>query len=198
MNLTEISTLKARIGWQGLTTQEYLERGDYFLVTGTDFSNGQIIWDACHYVEKSRYDQDKNIQLKIHDILVTKDGTIGKVAFVDNLSLPATLNSGVFVIRPKQDDSYNSHFLFYIFSSVYFKEFLRQLVAGSTINHLYQKDFISFKLPLPLDLEEQSAIASTLRDIDLEISGFETKLAKYQKIKQGMMENLLTGRIRLV
>jgi type I restriction enzyme S subunit len=55
------------------------------LVTGTDFKDGYIDWDNCVYVEKNRFDQDKNIQLKIFDVLVTKDGTIGKVAFVDKL-----------------------------------------------------------------------------------------------------------------
>ena len=96
-NLLDNFTLKARIGWQGLTTEEYLSTGDYGLVTGTDFRDGYIDWDNCVYVEKIRYVQDKNIQLKVNDVLVTKDGTIGKVAFVNKLPNPTTLNSGIFV-----------------------------------------------------------------------------------------------------
>lgn len=164
-NITENSTLKARIGWQGLTTAEYLTSGDYFLVTGTDISKGRVNWDSCFYVDLFRYNQDRNIQLRNDDILITKDGTIGKVAFVDNLRLPATLNSGVFVIRPKNNDYY-PQFLFYIFNSRYFHLFLDKLVAGSTINHLYQKDFVTFKFPLPKP-KEQEAIATVLSDIDL-------------------------------
>ena len=61
-NLLDNFTLKARIGWQGLTTEEYLSTGDYGLVTGTDFRDGYIDWDNCVYVEKIRYVQDKNIQ----------------------------------------------------------------------------------------------------------------------------------------
>ncbi|HEV2498091.1 MAG TPA: restriction endonuclease subunit S [Terriglobia bacterium] len=98
--LGDTAILKARIGWQGLTTAEYRDTGDYYLVTGTDFQGGHIDWTHCHFVDVSRYSQDKNIQLRARDVLVTKDGTIGKVALVTHLEKPGTLNSGVFVIRP--------------------------------------------------------------------------------------------------
>ena len=89
--LGETAILKARIGWQGLTTAEYLDSGDYYLVTGTEFRKGYVDWNSCHYVDESRYRQDKYIQLKEHDVLVTKDGTIGKVALIANLPRSATL-----------------------------------------------------------------------------------------------------------
>ena len=111
------------------------------LVTGTDFVNGKIDWDNCHYVAKDRFDQDKNIQIQNDDILITKDGSLGKTALVKGLDKPATLNSGVFVIRPLQE-SYDPAFVYYILSSFVFKDFLDHLSAGSTIIHLYQKDIL--------------------------------------------------------
>jgi len=195
-NLIENSTLKARIGWQGLKTAEYLDTGEYYLITGTDFTDGKIQWETCHYVKKIRYDQDKNIQIRENDILITKDGTIGKVAFIDVLPAPATLNSGVFVVRPK-DNSYDPEYLFHIFNSAYFRNFLKQLVAGSTISHLYQKDFVSFQFPLPLNVEEQSAIAKTLSDIDSFIKSIDKLITKKKNIKQGTMQEILTGKKRL-
>ena len=129
INLAEKSTLKARIGWQGLTTKEYLSFGNYYLVTGTDLIDNQIDWRNCCYVDKSRYEQDKNIQIKDGDLLVTKDGTIGKIAYIENMKKPATLNSGVFVIRPV-GGSYLPKYLFYVLSSTYFVNFLKQLTAG--------------------------------------------------------------------
>ena len=63
INIGNDTTLKARIGWQGLTTSEYKDSGEYYLVTGTDFENGFVNWDTCHFVDKWRFDQDKNIQL---------------------------------------------------------------------------------------------------------------------------------------
>ena len=115
--LEQIATIKARIGWQGLTTKEYLDTGDYYLITGVDFKNGLVDFENCHFVKKERFDQDKNIQIKNDDVLVTKDGTLGKVAYVKNLEKPATLNSGVFVIRSKTPIILNRFLFYYLKSS---------------------------------------------------------------------------------
>jgi type I restriction enzyme S subunit len=194
--LGSTATLKARIGWQGLTTSEYLESGSYHLVAGTEFKDGRVDWAHCHYVEESRYKQDRHIQLQDNDILVTKDGTIGKVALVKEMPLPATLNSGVFVIRPVSG-AFHPEFFYYLLCFDVFTEFLGQLSAGSTINHLYQKDFVSFVYRTPVTIEEQQAIATLLSDMDTELAALESRLAKARQIKQGMMQELLTGRIRL-
>ena len=119
------------------------------------------------------------------------------MAYISGLNRPATLNSGVFVVRPVTD-AYTAHFLFYVLESSVFKDFLQQLSAGSTINHLYQKDLVKFDLFVPPTTEEQNAIAGVLFDMDSDIRKLEEKLAKYQKIKQGMMEELLTGKVRFV
>lgn len=197
INLAKNSRLKARIGWQGLTTAEYLDEGYSYLITGTDFKDGRINWNGCHYVNYDRYVQDPNIQVSNGDLLLTKDGTIGKVAYISDLNRPATLNSGVFVVKPITD-AYTAHFMFYVLESSVFKEFLQQLSAGSTINHLYQKDLVKFDLYVPPTTEEQEAITGILCDMDLDIYKLEEKLSKYQKIKQGMMDELLTGKVRLV
>lgn len=197
INLAKNSRLKARIGWQGLTTAEYLDEGYSYLITGTDFKDGHINWNGCHYVNYDRYVQDPNIQVSNGDLLLTKDGTIGKVAYISDLNRPATLNSGVFVVKPITD-AYTAHFMFFVLESSVFKDFLQQLSAGSTINHLYQKDLVKFDLYVPPTTEEQEAITGILFDMDLDIYKFEEKLSKYQKIKQGMMEELLTGKVRLV
>lgn len=197
LNMADKSTLKARIGWQGLTTAEYLESGPYYLVTGTDFLDGRIGWTNCHFVAADRYSQDRNIQLRPKDILLTKDGTIGKVAFIDHLPGPATLNSGVFVIRPK-DEAYDPKFFFYVLKSRIFEEFLTKLQAGSTISHLYQKDFVSFSFLAPVTISEQTAIAEFLGNIDAELAALEQRRNKTGAVKQGMMQELLTGKTRLV
>jgi type I restriction enzyme S subunit len=196
VNIAQHSILKARIGWQGLTTAEYQTSGDYGLVTGTDFVDGKIDWGKCHFVEKIRYDQDKNIQLHIDDVLITKDGTIGKVAYIDHLPYPTTLNSGVFVLRPK-NARYFPLFLYYVLNSKIFGDFLTQLQAGSTINHLYQKNFVNFSFLAP-SYDEQRAIATVLSDMDGEIAALEQRREKTHLLKLGMMQELLTGRIRLL
>jgi type I restriction enzyme, S subunit len=194
--LSDTATLKARIGWQGLTTAEYRTSGEYHLITGTDFSDGFIDWKNCFFVEKIRYNQDRNIQIRMNDVLVTKDGTIGKVAFIKSLPKPATLNSGVFVIRPL-NNSFHPEFFYYILMSEVFKLFLNQLSAGSTINHLYQKDFVNFKFDAPKAYKDQMRIANVLSEMDSEILVLQKKINKYKLKKIGLMKSLLTGKIRL-
>ena len=197
LSIGRCCSIKARIGWQGLKKSEYLSSGEYVLVTGTDFLNGRIDWKSCVYVSKKRYEQDANIQIVKHDILITKDGTIGKVAFLDDVPCLGTLNSGIFVVRSHSEEL-DQCYLSKIFESFIFDAFLESLVAGSTINHLYQKDFVHFNFPVPPTMSEQTAIANILSDCDSEIAALEEKRDKYKEIKQGMMQQLLTGKIRLI
>lgn len=194
-NVSESCLIKARIGWQGLKKTEYMSSGDYLLITGTDFDNGQVNWRTCAYVSKARYEQDCNIKIRPQDILISKDGTIGKVAYLGMIPKAGTLNSGIFVIRAN-DRKIDQVFLSKIFMSFYFEDFLNRLVAGSTINHLYQKDFVKFCFPLP-NSEEQAAIATALSDVDSLISALTKKIEKKKAIKQGLMQQLLTGKKRL-
>lgn len=196
-NINKECTIKARIGWQGLKSNEYLDFGDYVLITGTDFDNGFINWKSCNYVSEWRFKQDKNIQIKQGDVLITKDGTIGKVAFLDAIPMKGTLNSGVFVIRPKSYEKIDTVFLSLIFKSIWFDSFLEQITSGSTIVHLYQKDFVTFNFPIPPTITEQQRIAKALSDVDALISTTEKLIQKKKSIKQGTMQNLLTGKKRL-
>ena len=188
-------SVKARIGWQGLTTSEYLQTGHYGLITSTDLIEGKVNWDTCVFVSEERYKQDTNIIVKNGDVLVSKDGTIGKVAVVSNLQYPTTLNSGVFVIRTK-NEKITQEGLGLVFISPYFKDFIKRLTAGSTIVHLYQKDIVNFTFPIPT-LPEQHRIASALTSIDNLISSLGKLIEKKKNIKQGTMQQLLTGKTRL-
>lgn len=183
------STLKGRIGWQGLTTAEYRQKGRFYLVTGTDFKNGRIDWKNCVYVDEERFVQDINIQLKKEDVLVTKDGTIGKIAYIDTLPIPATLNTGVFVIRPI-DKIYFPLFLYYVLYSDYFIRFLNKLKAGSTINHLYQKDFVNFHFPIP-SYPEQHEIANILSKINDHIIQLENHLLTLKTMQKSILNSKL-------
>ena len=110
--LSEVATMHARIGWQNLRTSEFLDSGEYMLITGTDFDDGRVNYDTCHYVEEERYEQDKHIQIKNGSILITKDGTLGKVAYIQGLPMPATLNAGVFNVVIKDEKQVDGKYLF--------------------------------------------------------------------------------------
>lgn len=195
VSFNQVITPKARIGWQGLKKHEYLKHGFSYLIGGTDFLNGSINLDGISYVTKERYDMDPNIQVSKNDVLVTKDGTIGKIAIVPELTKPATLNSGVFVFRTNKRLS--PKYLYRILTSSVFKDFIDTLSAGSTIKHLYQKDLKKFEFNIPIDINEQEGIAEILSSMDAEIINLEEERDKMIQIRDGAMDDLLTGRVRL-
>ena len=121
--IKDYTYLKARIGWQGLRSDEFIDSSNWYCLTGTDFSDGKINWINCYCIDKDRYNQDKKIQLKIDDLLITKDGTIGKIALIDYLPKPTTLNSGVFVSRPRLRKYINSY-MYWVLSSNVFASFI--------------------------------------------------------------------------
>ena len=166
VTFNQVITPKARIGWQGLKKHEYLRSGYSYLIGGTDFSNGTVSLDNISYVTKERYDMDTNIQVSENDVLVTKDGTIGKVAIVPELNKPATLNSGVFVFRT--NSRLVPAFLFRVLQSSVFREFIDTLSAGSTIKHLQLPSCAS--LLSQTDATCQQAIHCTLSDLNNFIS----------------------------
>lgn len=176
------SLVKARVGWHGLKSDDFTEVGPY-LVTGSDFKGKFIQWKNCYHCDEERYEQDPYIQLTNGDLLITKDGTIGKVALVSQLDGKATLNSGVFVVRPLRSD-YTTQYYYWLLLSRSFTDFVDYYKTGSTIAHLYQETFVNFKYPLP-PYEEQQKIAKFL---DHETAKIDTLIAKQEKLIELLKE----------
>jgi len=174
--LKRLATIKARVGWKGLTSNEFEIRSHAYLVTGRDFRRRYIDWKTCYQVSEERYDDDPFIQLRNGDLLVTKDGTIGKVALVDGLDKPACLNSGVFVVRPQDD--LETLYLYWILQSEVFSDFISEVSRGSTIQHLYQEEFRELRIPLR-EIEEQRTIADYL---DRETAQIDAFIAKNEEL----------------
>ena len=196
MKIKFTSYVKGRVGWKGLTSEEYLENGYAYLVTGQDFQSKTILWDSCYYVDKDRYDDDPYIQLKNGDLLITKDGTIGKLAIVDGLKKPACLNSGIFLVRPY--NYYITDFLYYVLSSSVFSNFYFLRSFGSTIQHLYQNVFEEFSFPIPSIGEQEKIIAYLVKQtskIDKIISVGKNMLQLLKEHKASLINQAVTGKI---
>ena len=186
-HITDIAVVKARVGWQRLTKSEYMHTGDYFLVTGTDFKNGYIDFNNCVYVSKERYEMDSNIIVGKGDILITKDGTLGKVAFVtESPNKPTTLNSGIFRIHVTDKDIL-PRYLFHYFTSKYFTDFVESVKTGSTIPHLTQQGLTSLNIPIP-SIEEQLRIVRILDRFDVLTNSISEGLPREIELRRKQYE----------
>jgi len=105
-------------------------------------------------------------------------------------------STGFAVIRCKDDQSVPEFVFISLFSNNVNRQ-VERLIAGSNYPAISSGQVKGIRINLP-PLKEQIAISNVLVDMDSEISAFEAKLSKARKIKQGMMQELLTGRIRLV
>ena len=187
--LSELASMHARIGWQNLRTSEFLDVGDYMLITGTDFEDGKVNYSTCHYVEKERYDQDKNIQIKNGSILITKDGTLGKVAYVEGLSMPATLNAGVFNVEIKNKNETDGRYLFQFLKAPFLMDYVAQKATGGTIKHLNQNILVDFPISSP-SKEEQTKIGEYFSSIDHLITLHQSKCENLKNLKKYMLRNM--------
>jgi len=193
LKLKYFSYLKGRIGWQGLTADEFIDEGPY-LITGTDFENGRIQFDRSYHISEARYAQAPEIQLQIGDLLVTKDGTVGKMAYVDELPDKASLNSHLLLIRPLEG-KYHNRFLFWLMSSSVFTGYTEYSQDGTIMASLSQEKIGNFLAYFP-GLEEQCAIADFLdaqcTKIDSVIADIEKQIETLQKYKKSLITEAVT------
>lgn len=188
--------IKGRIGWKGLKKSEYLQEFEgYSIVNGSDFLNEQIDYNTCGWIPKDRYDDSPEIQLQQNDILITKDGTIGKLAFVNKIEHPTSVASGVFVVRPNSKNV-RTYFCWSFFKSPYFQSLVKSRIDGSVIPHLYQKDFVEMFIPLPpLNLLEAFEIqAESLFELIFENKEEAKELSK---LRDTLLPKLITGELQV-
>lgn len=111
-------------------------------------------------------------------------------------TFPLCTNQSIAAIYPNPK-KFNSKFLYYKMDTQYEK--LRELSSGDGgRGGLNKKLILDYEVAIPKSVDEQAAIATALTEMDDEIENMKKKLAKYRQVKQGMMQQLLTGNIRLV
>lgn len=106
------------------------------------------------------------------------------------------LNSFCFGFRIT-DKSIDNKYLSYFFRSKYGRNIMKTIAQGSTRFNLPKEKFLNYEIKIPIDINRQIEIAEILLNMDREIEKLNKKLEKYKQIKEGMMEDLLTGKVRL-
>lgn len=128
------------------------------------------------------------------DFILSNSMSFGRPYILD---IDGCIHDGWLVIKD-YSNTYDMDFLYYILSSdTVFEQYIA-MAAGSSVKNLNKEKVANVMLFAPQSLAEQRAIATILNKMDNEITALETKEAKYEAIKQGMMQQLLTGKIRLI
>ncbi|ORC47819.1 hypothetical protein B2G74_22195 [Burkholderia sp. A27] len=186
--LGEHCYVKARIGWRGLSASEYIDDGPY-LVAGKHVEDGLIDWTACDHISEFRYRESSEIALADGDVILTKDGTIGRVARVDRLPGKATINGTMMLLRPHATLHYR--YLYHVLNGRGFKKLIDDKVSGSSIPHIFQRDVVTLPISFP-PIGQQRLLADILDTLDIAIRETEAIIEKLKPIKKGLLHDLLT------
>ena len=169
------------------------------LLRSNNVQNAIVVTDEVQFVNAARVSSHQILQQD--DILICMAN--GSKALVGKAGIFMVIDGheytfGAFMgcFRTNSSEA-NPAFVFYLFLTSRYRDYINNLLAGSSINNLRPSSIESLEFPTP-SLPEQTAIAVILSDMDTEIAALEAKLAKARQLKQGMMQELLTGRIRLV
>ncbi|MGO1298732.1 MAG: restriction endonuclease subunit S [Vibrio sp.] len=165
------------------------------MITARDINHGKILFDSARHTTYEAYSQylTPKSKPKINDLLLTKDGTLGRLALVEQEGI--CINQSVALLRP--NNMIVPLFFKLLLESPYYQEKMLDDAGGSTIKHIYITIVNKMLLGVPKSKKEQTAIANALSDMDALLTELEQLIAKKQAIKTATMQQLLTGKTRL-
>ncbi|MDO8289204.1 MAG: restriction endonuclease subunit S [Parvibaculum sp.] len=169
------------------------------LLRSNNVQNATVVTTDIQFVNAARVSE--NQLLRDNDILICmangSKALVGKAGlFTVSDGYKYTFGAFMGCFRSNSVES-NATFVFFLFQTGRYRNYINNLLAGSSINNLNPSSIESLEFPIPL-LPEQTAIATVLSDMDTELAALEARRDKTRALKQGMMQELLTGRIRLV
>ncbi|WP_419788128.1 restriction endonuclease subunit S [Pseudodesulfovibrio sp.] len=167
-----------------------------FLGIGDLDEDGNIVGTDARLVPPSVYDEHlTRYDLKEELIGLGRVASIGKVVRLKLMTGKYTISPTLGIIRAR---NVARMFLLYSLKSAFITDQFKKMLSGSTRSSVGMVVLRQLDIAMPKSSGEQVCIATTLSDMDAEIAELEAKLSKAKKLKQGMMQKLLTGRIRLV
>jgi type I restriction enzyme, S subunit len=172
--------------------------GVNFLKAESISESGTQILSKVAFIDETTHKILKRSQLMDGDLLVSIAGVLGRIGKVEKDILPANTNQALAIVRLGDGSDFYRNYLFYYLRSTIIEKQISDINVQAAQANISLQNVKDFQIGIPPFLAEQQAIATILSDMDTEIATLEAKLTKTRQLKQGMMHELLTGRIRLV
>ncbi|MBL1179073.1 restriction endonuclease subunit S [Pantanalinema sp. GBBB05] len=172
----------------------WTQDGILFLRSECVSENGLDLSQSMFISEKAHSALSRS-ELRSGDLLITITGNVGRVVYLDEDFGVGNMNQHIARVRIN-DNGVCSKFVYYYLNQTIVRRAFNAITTGQAYPQISLKQVRDAFVPMPL-LEEQRAIATVLSDMDAEIAALESRLTKTQSIKQGMMQQLLTGKVRL-
>lgn len=195
VSLGSLTTLMTN-GFVGTVTKHYAENENGVLyIQGYNVEENSFNLRGIKYVTDDFHKAHAKSCLRAGDLLTVQTGDVGLTTIVpDDL---AGSNCHALIISRFDKKRTNPGYVSYYLNSTPGRSRLRLIETGTTMKHLNVGDMLEFLVPAPPTLAEQDAIAEALSDTDALIESLEQLVAKKRHLKQGTMQELLTGKKRL-
>jgi type I restriction enzyme S subunit len=154
-----------------------------------------VVDDDMRYISEELHNELRKGHLKKGDILITNRGDIGQTAIVPDTFIGANINAQI--VRINTCGKLNSLYLFHFLRLNSTQNHIQNIQTGSALKQLPVNKLLDIEIAYP-EIDVQILIGETLYTIDTEILSIESIKLKYQNIKHGMMQTLLTGKRRLL
>lgn len=189
----KLNSITLEIGDGIHATPKYVESSNIYFINGNNLSEGEIVINSStNCVSQSEFEK-YFIELDNNTILLSINGTIGNIAIYNNEKV--ILGKSVSYIKCK--DNVLCNFLYYLLQSFRITHYFDNELTGSTIKNLSLVSIRNTPITMPEDPNEQEKIVDRLHLFDDFISNNYDILKKYQKLKYGLMQDLLTGKVRV-
>lgn len=187
--------IKLVVGYVGTCESYYTGKtsDSVMMIRTGDIKGSNIDFQNVRYIQREFHEKNKKSQLKKGDILIARHGSSGHAVIYDSTLEANALNIVIVRINPEVIDR---RYLVYLLDSEMIQKQIQELSAGSTQNVLNTRQIAKLQLLLP-ESREQVIVADVLSSVDGLISSLQKLVEKKKAIKQGAMQELLTGKKRL-
>jgi len=191
----EMASVKGRIGWRGYTYNDLRDSGPLVIGATQISTKHRIDLSQPVYLSKEKYLESPEIMVETGDVILVKTGnSIGKVAHVVEDIGEACINPNTALLKKI---TVNARFLYYTLISAENQQQIWDFVAAGAQPAVNQNNIKSMQTKMPFEPSEQAEIASRLSTLDEMIINEEQVMTKLQAIKRGLMQNLLSGVVRV-
>ena len=178
--------------------RNFTKVGINFLKAESISASGKSIPDKVAFIDDETHRLLKRSQLMVDDLLISIAGVLGRVGLVEDSDLPANTNQALAIIRLGKESAVLRIFLFYCLRSPLIEKQISDFNVQAAQANISLQNVRDLMIHLPPTKVEQTAIATVLADMDTELAALQSRRDKTRALKLGMMQELLTGRIRLI
>jgi len=177
-------------------TPPIVEGEEFAVVRTPNVRNGRFVLEELRFTDANSFREWTARAIpQVGDILITREAPLGEVCLVPS-NYKVCLGQRMMLYRPDQNKT-DSAFFLYSLMAPSVRSCLMKKIGGSTVGHAKVDDIRNLEIPIPPTIAEQKQIARALSDIDALMEALEGAIGKKRQIKQGAMQELLTGKQRL-